>query len=212
VNIMPKMVYDCLDEDPLVLVSWCLQLADSTRVQPYGLSKDVLIGVRGSSTLVDFLVMDMDPRQQISIIVGAPFLRSVKDDINERKRSINMRVKGKHEKFTFHPKNLTYLYQVQVYHQRGSNKVEYVEVLPYELEHLKRNDNSQNKGPRSAKTPGKNSLTHTSIQSQNLCDASGIPCRLCHRLQSHRRNNLQGMEIVLPTNFKHEALVGRIAR
>jgi hypothetical protein len=24
VNIMPKMVYDCLDEDPLVPVSWCL--------------------------------------------------------------------------------------------------------------------------------------------------------------------------------------------
>jgi hypothetical protein len=60
---MPKMVYDCLAEDPLVPVSWCLHLVDSTRVQPYGLAKDVLIEVCGSSTLVDFLVMDMDPHQ-----------------------------------------------------------------------------------------------------------------------------------------------------
>jgi hypothetical protein len=45
-NIMPKMVYDCLDEDPLILISWCLELADSTKVQPYGMVKDVLIEVR----------------------------------------------------------------------------------------------------------------------------------------------------------------------
>jgi hypothetical protein len=104
VNIMPKMVYDYLDEDPLVLVSWCLQLADSTRVQPYGLVKDVSIKVHGSSTLMDFLVVDMDPRQQTSIILRAPFLRSVKADINERKGIINIRVEGKRKKFTFHPK------------------------------------------------------------------------------------------------------------
>jgi hypothetical protein len=101
---MPKMVYDCLDEDPLVPVSWYLQLVDSTGVHLYGLAKDVLKEVHGSSTLVDFLVVDMDPRQQTSIILGAPFLRYVKADINERKGIINIRVKGKHEKFTFHPK------------------------------------------------------------------------------------------------------------
>jgi hypothetical protein len=48
VNIMPKMVYDCLDEDPLILVSWCIELADSTKVHPYGWSKDVLIEIHGS--------------------------------------------------------------------------------------------------------------------------------------------------------------------
>jgi hypothetical protein len=155
VNIMPKMVYDCLDEDPLVPISWCLQLADSTRVQPYGLAKDVLIELHGSSTLVNFLVVDIYPRQQTSIILGAPFLESIKADINERKEVINMRVEGKHEKFTFHPKILAYLYQVRVHHQKGSNMVEYVEVLPHELECPKRNGSMQSKGLRSAKTPGK---------------------------------------------------------
>jgi hypothetical protein len=34
-NIMSKMVYNCEDEDPLIPVYWCLELADSTKVQPY---------------------------------------------------------------------------------------------------------------------------------------------------------------------------------
>jgi hypothetical protein len=76
------------------------------------LTKDVLIDVQGSSTLVNFLAMDMDPHQQTSIILGVHYLRSIKADINERRGIINIRVKGKHGKFTFHPKNLAYLYQV----------------------------------------------------------------------------------------------------
>jgi hypothetical protein len=62
VNIMPKMVYDCMDEDSLVPVFWCVYLVDSTRVQPYGFAKDVFIEVWGSSTLMNFIVVDMDPR------------------------------------------------------------------------------------------------------------------------------------------------------
>jgi hypothetical protein len=61
-NIKPKTVYDCLDEDSLIPVSWCLELANSTKVQPYGMVKDVLIEVRDSLILVDFIVIDMDPR------------------------------------------------------------------------------------------------------------------------------------------------------
>jgi hypothetical protein len=61
-NLMPKMVYDCMDEDPLILVSWCLELADSTKVQPYGMVKNALIEVRDSSIFVDFIITGMDPR------------------------------------------------------------------------------------------------------------------------------------------------------
>jgi hypothetical protein len=132
-------------------------LADSTRIEPYGLVKDVLIEVWGSSTLVDFQVVDMDPHQQTSIILEAPFIKSIKAAINERKGTINMRVEGKHEKFIFHPKNPANFYQVQLHHQKGSNKVEYVKVLSYETECLKQNDSSQSKGPKNAKTPRKKS-------------------------------------------------------
>jgi hypothetical protein len=42
-NILPKMVYDCLDEDTLVPTSQWLQLADSTVVQQYEISENILI-------------------------------------------------------------------------------------------------------------------------------------------------------------------------
>jgi hypothetical protein len=61
--VRTSCVYDCLEEDPLVPTSQRLQLADSTMVQPYGIAENVLIEFQDSSTLVDFMVMDMDPRQ-----------------------------------------------------------------------------------------------------------------------------------------------------
>jgi hypothetical protein len=104
------MVYDCLDEDPLVPTSQWLQLADSTVVQPYGIAENVLIEFQDSSTLVDFMVMDMDPHQQTSIILGKPFLKSRRATIDMMRGTINMNVAGVHEKFIYHPKNLACCY------------------------------------------------------------------------------------------------------
>jgi hypothetical protein len=41
--LLPKMVYDCLDEDQLVPTPHQLQLAYPVKMQPYGIAKDVLI-------------------------------------------------------------------------------------------------------------------------------------------------------------------------
>jgi hypothetical protein len=78
-NILPMMVYDCLDKDPLVPTPHQLRLADSTILQPYRIVKDVLIEFQDSSTLVDFMVVDIDPCQQTSIILGKLFLVSQSD-------------------------------------------------------------------------------------------------------------------------------------
>jgi hypothetical protein len=69
-NILPKVVYDYMDKDPLVPTPHQLWLADSIMMQPYGIAKDVLIEFQDSSTLVDFIVVDMDPHQQSSIFLG----------------------------------------------------------------------------------------------------------------------------------------------
>jgi hypothetical protein len=90
------MVYDCLDEDPLVPTSQRLQVVDSTMVQPYRIAENALIEFQDSSTLVDFMVMDMDPRQQTSIILGKPFLKSVRATIDKMRGTINMKVDGVH--------------------------------------------------------------------------------------------------------------------
>jgi hypothetical protein len=102
-NILPKMVYDCLDEDPLVPTSQRLQLIDFIVVRPYGIAKNVLVKFQDSSTLVDFMVVDMDPHQQTSIILGKPFLKSVRATIDKMRGTINMKVDGIHEKFIYHP-------------------------------------------------------------------------------------------------------------
>jgi hypothetical protein len=81
-------------------------------MQPYGIAKDVLIEFQDSSTLVDFIVMDMDPHQQTSIILGKPFLKSVRVTIDKTRGIINIKVDGLYEKFIYHPKNLMCCYQI----------------------------------------------------------------------------------------------------
>jgi hypothetical protein len=52
-------------------------------IRPYEIAKDVFIEFQDSSTLVDFMVMDMDPRQQTAIIPGKPFLKLVNVTIDK---------------------------------------------------------------------------------------------------------------------------------
>jgi hypothetical protein len=133
-NILPKMVYGCLDEDPLVPTPHQLRLTDSIMMQLHGIAKNVLTEFQDSSTLVDFMIMDMDPRQQTSIIIGKPFLKSVRATIDKMRGIINMKVDRVHEKFIYHSKNLTCYYQIQVHRSVGSRWVRYIDVLP---EHMK---------------------------------------------------------------------------
>jgi hypothetical protein len=70
----------------------------------------VLIEFQDSSTLVDFMVMDMDTCQQTSIIIGKPFQKSVRVTIDKTRWIINMKVDGVHEKFIYHPKILACCY------------------------------------------------------------------------------------------------------
>jgi hypothetical protein len=150
---LPKRDCDCLHEDPLVPSSQQLQLADSTVVQPYGIAETVLIKFQDSSTLVSFMVVDLDPHQQTSIILGKPFLNSVRATIDKTRGTINMKVDGVHEKFIYHTKNLTCCCQIRVHRYPGSRKVRSMEVIP---EQMRSRPQPQNKGPKKdAMTPDK---------------------------------------------------------
>jgi hypothetical protein len=129
-NILPKMVYDFLDEDSLVPIPHQLQLADSVMMQPYRIANDVLIKFQDSSTLVDFMVVDIDPHQQTSIILGKPYLKSVRATIDKKRGIVNMKVAMVHEKFIYHPKNLTCCCQIRVHQFMVLRMVRCMEVLP----------------------------------------------------------------------------------
>jgi hypothetical protein len=103
-------------------------------VQPYGIAENVLIEFQDSSTLFDFMVIDIDPRQQTSIILGKLFLKSVRATIDKMRGTINMKVDGVHEKFIYHPINLACCCQIRVHRYPGSKKVRCMEVIP---EHMR---------------------------------------------------------------------------
>jgi hypothetical protein len=92
-------------------------------VQPYGIAKNVLIDFHDSSTLADFMVVDMGPHHQTSIILGKPFLKSVRATIDKTRETINMKVDGVHEKFIYHHKNLACCCQIRLHRYSGSRKV-----------------------------------------------------------------------------------------
>jgi predicted DNA-binding ribbon-helix-helix protein len=133
-NILPKMVYDYLDNDPLVPTPHQLRMVDSIMMQPYRIAKDVLIEFQDSSTLVDFMVVGMDPHQQTSIILGKPFLKSVRVTIDKTRLIINMKVDRVHEKFIYHHKNLACCCQIRVHGFTDSIRVTCMEDLP---EHMR---------------------------------------------------------------------------
>jgi hypothetical protein len=76
------------------------------------------------------MVRDMDPHQKTSIILGKPFLKSVRATIENTRGIINMKVDRVHENFIYHPKNLVCCYQIQVYRFTSSRRVRCVELLP----------------------------------------------------------------------------------
>jgi hypothetical protein len=84
-------------------------------MQPYGIATHVLIMFQNSSTLFDFMVMDMDPHQKTSIVLGKPFLKSVRATIDKMRGNINMKVDMVHEKFIYHPMNLMCYCQIRVH-------------------------------------------------------------------------------------------------
>jgi hypothetical protein len=154
------------------------------------------------------MVMDMDPRQQTSIILGKPFLKSVKVTIFNKRGIINMKVDWIHEKFIYHPKNHTCCCQIRVHLYVGSRRVRCVEMLP---EHMRSHPQSRNRRPRNAMTTDK-TLAQPRIFHRTFLDASRMPHLLCQVPQSHRRPKSSDMETVLLTDLKCDALTGRINR
>jgi hypothetical protein len=75
------------------------------------------------------MVMDMDPRQQTSIILWKPFLKSVKATIDKKRGIINMKVDGVYEKFICHPKNLSCCCQIRVHRYARLRRVRCMEVF-----------------------------------------------------------------------------------
>ena len=75
-----------------------VQLADSIIRYPEGIAKNVLVHVRDSFVLADFIVMDIEGDLGIELILGRPFLRAARSRIDMGRGEIRFRI-GKEDMF-----------------------------------------------------------------------------------------------------------------
>jgi hypothetical protein len=69
-SVIPKVIYNQLDHDFLVPTSLHLQLADQSIWHPMGIAEDILMRIRNSFMLVDFVVLDMSVVRYHSFLGG----------------------------------------------------------------------------------------------------------------------------------------------
>ena len=74
INLMPYSVFKKLGLGECKPTSVSLQLADRSITYPRGIVEDVLVKVDKFFLLADFINLDMEGDQEISLILGRPFL------------------------------------------------------------------------------------------------------------------------------------------
>jgi hypothetical protein len=75
---MPKVIYDKILGDPLLYTNMWLQLAHQSLCYPKGILENAIIQVGQSYVLVDFVVLEIGGDERAPIILGRPFLGTVK--------------------------------------------------------------------------------------------------------------------------------------
>ena len=84
-------------------------MADSTVRYPEGITENLLVQVKDTFILADFVVLDMEGDLGILFILGRPFLRDAKARIDVGTGKISLRIMGKTMKFRFQNKKELFL-------------------------------------------------------------------------------------------------------
>jgi hypothetical protein len=98
---MPKVTFEKLSYPALSPTTMCVQLADSTMRYPEGVMENLLVKVRNTFILADFVVLDMEGDLGIPLILGRPFLRDANARIDVGSGKVSLRIMGKTMKFKF---------------------------------------------------------------------------------------------------------------
>ncbi|XP_062116927.1 uncharacterized protein LOC133830858 [Humulus lupulus] len=99
INLMPLSIFQKLNLGEVTPTTIFLQLADHSLTYPRGIIKDVLVKIDRFIFLVDFVVLDMEEDQEISIILGRLFLVTGKALIDVHDGNLTLRVNGEEVKF-----------------------------------------------------------------------------------------------------------------
>ena len=93
---MPKATYTSLGLENLRGTSVVIQLADRSIRKPFGLLEDILVRVKNLVFPVDFYVLDMthESREEKSLILGRPFMRTANAVVSLKDGTITMQVEN----------------------------------------------------------------------------------------------------------------------
>ncbi|GJT56691.1 reverse transcriptase domain-containing protein [Tanacetum coccineum] len=92
INLLPHSIYKQLGLGALKPTRMTLELANRSVTHPMGIAEDVVVRVDGFTFLADFVVVNFEPDPRVPIILGRPFLRTVKALIDLYEEKLTLRV------------------------------------------------------------------------------------------------------------------------
>ena len=94
VSVMPFSLYKRLDLNKLTPIEISLQMADKSTAIPIGICEDVPIVVANVTILTDFVILEMPEDDNMSIILGRPFLNTTGVVIDCNKSKVTFHING----------------------------------------------------------------------------------------------------------------------
>ncbi|XP_076936154.1 uncharacterized protein LOC143603144 [Bidens hawaiensis] len=91
INLMPYSLFEKLGLGELTPTRMTLSLADRSVKYPRGIIENLLVKVDGLVFPVDFVVLDMEVDERVSIILGRPFLRTSRAPVDVFDGKITLR-------------------------------------------------------------------------------------------------------------------------
>ena len=93
-QLLPKVVYDCLNHHTLAPTAMCLQLADQSVHYPAGVAENIPVKIRNFLILVDFIILDMEVDTKTPLILGRLFLSIANASIDVGAGEIQLNING----------------------------------------------------------------------------------------------------------------------
>ena len=91
---MPFSLYKRLDLNKLTPTEISLQMADKSTAIPIGICEDVPVVVANVTILTDFVILEMPEDDNMSIILGRPFLNTTGAVIDCNKSKVTFHING----------------------------------------------------------------------------------------------------------------------
>jgi hypothetical protein len=106
VSVMPFSLYKKLNLDKLVPTEVSLQMADKSTAIPIAICENVPIMVSNVKIPTNFVILEMPEDDNLSIILGRPFLNTTGAVIDCTKSKVTFKVEGKEHTIHFSKKSI----------------------------------------------------------------------------------------------------------